>query len=100
MDNDERIEQLQRRRESLLTIVLGGLGGLGILLFLVVITWGWLLYALLAVCGIGLFALVNYLLWGRSMMAVTAGEREEEQLRVSMERQWWELPETERRRHL
>jgi hypothetical protein len=100
MDNDERIERLQRRRESVLTIVLSGLGGLGILLFLVVITWGWLLYAVLAVLGIGLFALINYFLWGRSMMAQTAGEREEEQVRASMERQWWEQSETEQPRHL
>jgi hypothetical protein len=100
MDNDERIERYQRRRESILTIVFATLGGLGIVVALTIITWGLFLYVLLVVGGIAGLAVLNYFLWGRGMMQSTAGEREEEQLRANMERQPWELSEPEQPRHL
>ena len=100
MDDDERIAQYRRRRESILTVLFAGGGGLGILVFLTIITWGLALYVLLIAAGVAGLILVNYLLWGRGMMEATAGEREEEQVRASMERQPWELSETEQPRHL
>jgi hypothetical protein len=100
MDNDERIERYQRRRESFLTILFATIGGVGVFLFLTLITWGLFLYVLLVVGGLAGIVFLNYLLWGRGMMETTAGEREEEQLRASMERQPWELSETEQPRHL
>jgi hypothetical protein len=100
MDNDQRIERLQRRRESILTILFAAAGGVGVLLFLMMITWGLFLYVLLVVGGVAGLVFLNYLLWGRGMMEATAGEREEEQLRASMEQPPWELPETEQPRHL
>ena len=100
MDNDERIERIQRRRESVLTILFAAGGGVGVLLFLTMITWGLFLYVLLVVGGIVGLGVLNYLLWGRGMMDATAGEREEEQVRASMEQPPWELSETEQPRHL
>jgi hypothetical protein len=100
MDNDERIARSQRRRESMLTVLFAVGGGLGILVFLTIITWGLVLYVLLIAAGVAGLILVNYLLWGRGMIEATAGEREEEQVRASMERQPWELSETEQPRHL
>jgi hypothetical protein len=100
VDNDERIERYQRRRESFLTVLFALGGGVGILVFLTIITWGLVLYVLLIAVGIVGLIFLNYLLWGRGMMEATAGEREEEQVRASMEQQPWELPETEQPRHL
>jgi len=100
VDNDERIERYQRRRESILTVLFAVVGGLGILVFLTIITWGLVLYVLLSAAGLVGLIFLNYLLWGRGMMQETAGEREEEQVRASMEQQTWELPETEHPRHL
>ena len=100
MDNDERIARYQQRRESMLTIIFTSLGGLGVALVLTIITWGLFLYVVLIVGGIAALAILNYLLWGRSMMQATAGEREEEQVRASMEQPPWELSEPEQPRHL
>jgi len=100
MDDDERIERYQRRRESILTVLLAVGGALGILVILIIITWGLVLYVILIAAGVAGLILLNYFLWGRGMMEATAGEREEEQVRASMERQPWELPETEQPRHL
>jgi hypothetical protein len=100
MDDEELIDQQRGWRESILTITFAGVGGTGILLFLMLITWGMFLYVLLAVAGLAAVVLVNWLLWGRGMMRDTAGEREEEELRKSLERQPWELSEPEQPRHL
>ena len=100
MDPDERIARYQQRRESILTIVFAGLGGIAILVVLTIITWGFFLYVVLIVGGIVGLAILNYFLWGRGMMRATAGEREEEELRASEEQPPWELPETEQPRHL
>jgi hypothetical protein len=100
MDNDERIDQYRRRRESILTVVFAAMAGFGTLFFLNLITCGFFIYVLPVVAGIVGFAFLNYLLWGRGMMQATAGEREEEELRASMERPPWELSETEQPRHL
>ena len=100
MDPDERIARYQQRRESILTIVFAGLGGIAILVILTIITWGFFLYVLLIAGGIVALAILNYFLWGRGMMRATAGEREEEELRASEEQPPWELPETEQPRHL
>ena len=84
----------------MLTIIFTSLGGLGVALVLTIITWGLFLYVVLIVGGIAALAILNYLLWGRSMMQATAGEREEEQVRASMEQPPWELSEPEQPRHL
>jgi hypothetical protein len=99
MDSEE-LRQYQRRRESLLTIVLTGIAGGGFFLFLTLITTGFFLYVLLVAGGIAGLAFINYLLWGRGLMQSTAGEREEEELRAQAEQEPWELPETQQPRHL
>jgi hypothetical protein len=100
MDDEELIEQQHAWREWILTIVLLGVGGIGAFGFLMLITWGMFLYVLLALAGLAAVVLVNWLLWGRGMTRATAGEREEEELRASLERQPWELSEPEQPRHL
>lgn len=100
MDHDEQIARYQRRRESIMTVLFAAVGGIGILVFLTMITWGLFLYVLLVVGGIAGLGFLNYFLWGRGMMKAAAGEREEEQVRASMEPPPWELSETEQPRHL
>jgi nicotinamide riboside transporter PnuC len=100
MDNDEEIARLQKRRESILTVLFAIVGSLGIFIFLMVVTWGLFAYVLLVLVGIAGFGILNYWLWGRGMMRDTAGEREEEELRANMERPLSELSETEQPRHL
>ena len=62
MDPDERIARYQQRRESILTIVFAGLGGIAILVVLTIITWGFFLYVVLIVGGIVGLAILNYFL--------------------------------------
>ena len=100
MSDEELIEQQHGWRESMLTIVLVAVGGIGAFLFLMLVTWGMFLYVLLALAGLAAVVFLNWLLWGRGMMRDTAGEREEEELRASMDRQPWELSEPEQPRHL
>jgi hypothetical protein len=100
MDYDEEIARLQKRRASMMTVMFAIMGGVGALVGLTILTWGMFLYVLPVVGGIAGFVLLNYFLWGRGMLQETVGEREEEELRASMERQPWELSETEQPRHL
>jgi hypothetical protein len=100
MDDEDFIEQQRGWRESILTIVLVGVGCIGGFVFLMLVTWGMFLYVLLALAGLAAVVFLNWLLWGRGMMRATAGEREEEELRASLERQPWELSEPEQPRHL
>src|SRR5262249_12571695 len=79
MYSDDAAER--KRRESMLTIFLTALTGAGLLLFLIVVSGGFFFYVVLAVLALGLFGWIHYLLWGRSLMEHTAGEREEQALR-------------------
>ncbi|HEY1861287.1 MAG TPA: hypothetical protein VGG61_13080 [Gemmataceae bacterium] len=67
--------------------------------FLAVITDGYVLVVPVGLLLIGAFAGVHYLLWGRSMSRSTAGEREEEELRETLEANEWDLPDTRRPGH-
>jgi hypothetical protein len=100
MDYDEEIARMQKRRASIMTVLFAAVGGLGILVALTIVTWGLFLYVVPVAGGIAALVLVNYFLWGRGMLQQTVGEREEEELRASMERPTWELSETEQPRHL
>jgi len=83
--HDDDLNAYRQRRESFLTIFLAVLGSGAFLLFLVLLTGGFFLWVILGVALIILFALFHYLMWGRSLMRNTAGEREEEQLRARAE---------------
>lgn len=82
--------EYQRRREASLAIMLALFLLGGFLLFLAVITGGFFLWVYLIVALIGLVGFFHYLLWGRSMMASTEGEREEEEARAGEEYEWTE----------
>jgi hypothetical protein len=99
MDNNE-YEQYRQRREGLLTIMLTGVAVGGFLLFMILVTGGFFFYVLLGVGVIAALGFINYLLWGRSMMQATAGEREEAELKAREELEPWNLPEPRRPRHL
>jgi hypothetical protein len=100
MEPEDQYEQYRQRREGLLTIMLTGVGVGGFLLFMILVTGGFFFYVLLGVAGIAALGFVNYLLWGRSMMQATAGEREEEEAKARDELEPWNLPEPRRPRHL
>lgn len=73
--------QERQRRASCLAILLAGAFSGFILVLLVLATGGWAVYLLWIAGGVGAFALLHYLLWGRLLLRQTAGEREEEELR-------------------
>ena len=100
MDYHEEIARLQKRRASVMTVLFAFMGLLGTVVVMTILTWGLFLYVIPVVAGVALFVGLNYLLWGRGMLQDTAGEREEEELRASMERPPWELSEPEQPRHL
>jgi hypothetical protein len=54
-------------------------------LLLVVATGGWAVYVIGVAAAIFLFGAIHYLLWGRSMLQQTAGDREEDELRQRAE---------------
>ncbi|HLN30655.1 MAG TPA: hypothetical protein VK395_23140 [Gemmataceae bacterium] len=73
------------QRENYLTVLLCLVIGIPLFVFFNLITGGlFILLILLAGC-IGLLAAVHYFLWGRSFDREIAGEREEAELRTSME---------------
>src|SRR5262245_7798779 len=84
-------EQLdyQRRRESSLAIMLAALGLGAFLFFLALITGGFFRGVYLITTGFGCLAYLHYLVWGRSMMEATAGEREEEEFRARLNEDGW-----------
>jgi hypothetical protein len=100
MDQDDAYERYRQRREGMLTIMLTGVAVGGFLLFMILVTGGFFFYVLLGVGVIAALGVVNYLLWGRSMMQATAGEREEEEAKARDEQEPWNLPEPRRPRHL
>jgi hypothetical protein len=79
----------QDRRESFLTIFLTALGLFFFLMVLVLISDGIFLYVVLVVGGIVLYGMIHYLLWGRLMSQATAGESEEEILRMRAVAEQW-----------
>jgi hypothetical protein len=63
------------RRETLLTVVLTGLGAMGFLFFLILISGGfffWVLVAVAAMVGLGFF---HYVLWGYALTQEVAEEQ-------------------------
>jgi hypothetical protein len=64
-----------------------------IALLLVVATGGWAVYVIGVAVAIFLFGGFHYLLWGRSMLQQTAGDREVEELRRKIEEMDDEPPE-------
>jgi hypothetical protein len=59
--------QPKARRETMLTVLLAGLGGGGFLLFLILVSGGFFFFVLLAVAAIAALGFVHYLLWGHGM---------------------------------
>ena len=59
--------QPKARRETMLTLLLAGLGGGGFLLFLILVSGGFFFFVLLAVAAITALGFVHYLLWGQAM---------------------------------
>ncbi len=100
MEHDDDFQQSREQRGNFLAFMLTGLALMGFLLFLILITGGFFIWVVLGVVGIAALAFLNWILWGRSMMQDTAGEREEEELRGRTELEDWELPEPRRPRHL
>ena len=73
------------RRENYLTVLLCLIVGIPLFVFFNLITGGLFILLLLLAGGIGLLAAVHYFLWGRSFDRKIAGEREEADVRLSME---------------
>jgi hypothetical protein len=85
--------QPSRHRETLLSIVLSTMLGFFILVFLVIITGGFIFWLGLVVLAMGGFAALHYYWWGRNLTQDVAGEREEQELRDRARADDWTLPE-------
>jgi hypothetical protein len=88
--------QPARHREMLLSIVLSSMLGFFILVFLVIITGGFIFWLGLIGLAMGGFATLHYYWWGRNLTQEVAGEREEEELRDQARADDWPLPEPRR----
>ena len=93
--NRDDFHEPSRSRETMLTLLLTGLGTGAFLLFLIFVTSGFFLYVVLAVGGITVLGFVHYMLWGRAMTQDVAGEQEHEIVVTQVQRRS-DLP---RRRH-
>ena len=80
MEPGDDTERRQQRGSCLVIALTGGLVGL-LLLLLVLATGGWAIHIVWITAAILGFGGIHYLLWGRTMLQQTAGEREEEEMR-------------------
>jgi hypothetical protein len=87
-------------RETFLATLLLSVFGVGVVTFLFLMCGVSLLWAFIELAGLCVLGLVHYLIWGRALYRKTAGEREEEELRVKAELDGWPLPEPRQPRHL
>jgi hypothetical protein len=68
------------RRATFLPMLLASVGGFFFLLVLILLTGGWFFYVVLAVMGFISLACFHWLVWGKLLTQLTAGEREEAEL--------------------
>jgi hypothetical protein len=97
MDNDS--EEQRNGRATFVAVAVAILFGIPCTGFLIALTEGYALVAIVVVALLGAVAGAHYLLWGRSMAQNTAGEREEEELRETLEANEWDLPDQKRPGH-
>jgi hypothetical protein len=69
--------QPSKGRETMLTVVLTGLGAGVFLLFLILVTGGFFFFVGLAVAGITALGVLHYWLWGQAMTEDVAAEQEQ-----------------------
>jgi fatty acid desaturase len=62
-------------RETMLTVILTGLAAGAFLLFLILVTGGFIFYVVLAVAAITALGFFHYLLWGYAMTQEVAQEQ-------------------------
>jgi hypothetical protein len=67
-------------RSTFLPVLLGSMGGFFFLLVLILITGGFFFYLVMAVAGVISLACFHWIVWGKLLTEMTAGEREEEEL--------------------
>ena len=65
----------QQRRETLLTVVLTGLGAIAFLFFLILISGGFFFYVALAAGAIVALGFFHYVVWGYTMTQEVADEQ-------------------------
>jgi hypothetical protein len=82
MDRDSHGSRRSSARQTIVTTSLTLLAAAFFLLVLVVITGSYFVYLLGIIAAIVAFGAFHYLLWGRDLLQQTAGESEEEQLRL------------------
>jgi amino acid permease len=88
--------QPSKRRETMLTVVLTGLGAGVFLLFLILVTGGFFFFVALAVVGITALGVLHYWLWGQSMTEDVAAEQAQDMASQESQR---EREMLRRRRH-
>jgi hypothetical protein len=74
MEGNEN-HQPSKRRETMLTVGLTGLGAGVFLLFLILVTGGFFFFVALAVAGITAMGMLHYWLWGQAMTEDVAAEQ-------------------------
>jgi hypothetical protein len=76
-------------RETLLTVLLAGIGLAFFVSLLILISGGFFFWVLLFAAGIGLFAGLHYLLWGWLLPGPPASLPDEEELKRRAEADAW-----------
>ena len=97
MDDDD-FDAHRQFRATMMVVMLAIVFGGGFFLFLIVITQGAILLVPVAIVGLGLFAGLHYLLWGRSMSKATEGERAEVEHERESDANEWDMPFPRHRR--
>jgi hypothetical protein len=64
-----------QRRETLLTVILTGLGACAFLFFLILVSGGFFFYVALAVAAIFCLGFFHYMVWGYAMTQEVADEQ-------------------------
>jgi len=75
----------KNKRESMLTIILVTVFGLGVFFFLNFVSLGIFSYVIGIVAAIAIVGTFHYVLWGFNLTEETAGEREEAELKARLE---------------
>jgi hypothetical protein len=94
---EERTHADTRGRATALAFVMVAFCALILMAFLFLVTGPYVFYAAAIVVGLGLFAGLHYVLWGRSMDASVARERAELQAKEEEEQRRAQRPGWERR---
>lgn len=85
----DRDSQWRQQRGTMVGVIIAGMMASGVIAFSIMACGGYAIAATLVVVGFTLLGVLQYVLWGRSMMAEVADERRAEEMRRRLEAEAW-----------